>query len=191
MICSHACALRTWGSQGCTSEGYKRQKTIRTRSTTLKWQLDLPLSGSSGLSLVAASAGPPRTPRRQVSPMCSSWKLRFPHMLVVIFGELRRAVRSHPIHHFSNILSWCLPGLIQSPFWLKNVRECGDGARAASFWKFPFAPCKKKGIEIHKWRTGTPFLTTYGPYGPLIGRHSDYDWCTLRSICSICLEPYI
>ena len=36
--------------------------------------------------------------------------------------------------------------------------------------------------------TKTVGVNTYSR--PLIGRHSDYDWCTLRSICSICLKPY-
>ena len=153
----HACAAYL-GSQGCTSEGYKRQKTIRTRSKTLKWQLDLPLSGSSGLSLVAASAGPPAphddrfhrcvAVESYASLICWLWFLASCERPYVAIQFITKEVQHGSF--FSNILSRCLPGLIQEceGVWRRS--------KGSFLLEISFCAVQKKGHWDSQMENGDP-----------------------------------
>lgn len=167
---THACAayaIYFWldgvpSSQGCTSEGYKRQKTIRTRSKTLKWQLDLPLSGSSYRSYqwmhptdrfhrcVAVES--------YASLICLWWFLVNCERPCIPFNSSQR--KSSMVLSLvccPDVCQVCFNHLFDSRMWGSVATEQGQ----LPFGHFLSRRAIKKGIEIHKWRTGTPFL---GPH---------------------------
>ena len=155
--CMVLCVI--WGSQGCTSEGYKRQKMIRTRSTTLKWQLDLPLSGRFR---------PRPRPRTTGFTRCVAVESYASlNMLVVIFGDLRTAVHSHPPSNSSQrksnmVLSLvCRPDVCQvwfnhhfdSRMWGSVAMEQGQ----LPFGNFLLRRAKKRALRFTNGERGPPF----------------------------------